>query len=107
VHGDIEVGARGDSVPTVSIDGIMRDSGFNHADIVKIDIEGAECDVFANDPTWLDRVSILTIELHDRFKPGSARAFYTGLGDRFFTQSIHGESLFLELTTPTAQSPDP
>ena len=92
-----EAGADGDLVPTVSIDGIMRESGFDRADIVKIDVEGAECDVFANAPNWLDRVSILAVELHDRFKPGCARTFYTALGSRNFTQTIRGESLFLDL----------
>ena len=45
--------------------------------VVKIDIEGAERDVFEGDVSWLDRVPVVIIEMHDDH-PGLA-----GCGDAF------------------------
>ncbi len=47
------------------IDGILDRAGFSRADVVKIDIEGAEADVFASQPElFLDRTDTVIIELH-------------------------------------------
>jgi hypothetical protein len=42
-------------------------------DLLKVDIEGAEKEVFAA-CDWMDSVRCLMIELHDRFKPGCSEA---------------------------------
>ena len=38
--------------------------------LAKIDIEGAEADVFAGDCSWVDRFPLLIVELHDWLYPG-------------------------------------
>ena len=38
-------------------------------DLMKIDVEGAEADIFSTDARWLDRVRNLVIELHSPFSP--------------------------------------
>ncbi len=51
-------------------------SGFPHIDILKIDIEGAERDVFATGArAWLPHVRMITVELHDRYNPGCTESF--------------------------------
>lgn len=45
----MESAASEDSLPAVSIDGIMKEYAINGIDILKIDIEGAEKEVFAFD----------------------------------------------------------
>lgn len=44
---------------------LLRRSGFERISILKIDIEGAESEIFSNDaPNWLPKVDNLVIELH-------------------------------------------
>ncbi|MCM8756773.1 MAG: FkbM family methyltransferase [Candidatus Omnitrophica bacterium] len=64
----------GDSVEivnTITIPSILKSFGYNYIDILKIDIEGSEYELFSkNYEEWLGCVKILIIEFHDRFKPG-------------------------------------
>jgi FkbM family methyltransferase len=56
-------------VRAITIRSLMRDFGIDHIDLLKIDIEGSEKEVFkACD--WQDRLDYIAIELHDRFNPG-------------------------------------
>lgn len=48
---------------------LMATCGIDSIDILKIDIEGAEMELFS-ECSWIDRVRVLVIELHDRFRPG-------------------------------------
>jgi FkbM family methyltransferase len=64
-----------DGIEAVTVDHLMELAGTDHADIVKIDIEGGEKELFADNVDWLGRVDTLIIELHDRFKPGCKDAF--------------------------------
>lgn len=57
-------GCRALTMPT-----LMREIGVDAIDILKIDVEGAEREIFS-DPVWIDRVRVLAIELHDRTHPG-------------------------------------
>lgn len=40
--------------------------------IAKIDIEGAEADLFASSTQWVRAFPLITVELHDRMHPGKA-----------------------------------
>ncbi len=56
-------------VRAITILSLMRDFGIDHIDLLKIDIEGSEKEVFkACD--WQERLDSIVIELHDRFNPG-------------------------------------
>lgn len=65
-------------------------------DILKVDIEGAELEVFEKNATeWLRRVKLITIETHDRFRPGSDAAVRTAvLSSGFVELPRVGENLF-------------
>ena len=43
---------------------IMEQAGFQEADLVKVDIEGAEIELFKGDLDWLNRVGAIAIEFH-------------------------------------------
>ena len=47
----------------------MRETGTVSIDLLKVDIEGAEIEVFASCP-WMKNVQITAIELHERIRPG-------------------------------------
>lgn len=69
----------GDSHQTVhafTIETIMRDFGVEKIDILKIDIEGSELEIFETSHRWIDKVDSMVVELHERLRPGCSRAFY-------------------------------
>lgn len=88
-----------DRVPGISIEGVLNLLGNTRLNLLKLDIEGAEKQLFA-DPaaTWLDSLDVLIIELHDRFTPGCAQALYKSIGNRPFLQHCKGDSLMVSFT---------
>lgn len=62
-------------VQALTIQQIMADAQINRIDLLKMDIEGAEKEVLENCHPWINKTSSLTIELHDRFKPGCSKSF--------------------------------
>jgi FkbM family methyltransferase len=48
---------------------LMREVGMETVDILKVDVEGAEWQIFSS-CDWMDKVKLLAIELHDRIRPG-------------------------------------
>lgn len=63
-------------VPGHTIPDLMRMAGFSRIDLLKLDIEGAEGELFAHGGAdWLRQVRHLVIELHDDVKAGCAESF--------------------------------
>lgn len=56
-------------VRAITMDTIMRETGIHSIDLLKVDIEGAEVEVFESCP-WIEKVGVIAIELHDRVRPG-------------------------------------
>ena len=77
-------------------------SGLKQIDVLKLDIEGSERELFLKDTTWLNHVSIIAIELHDRYEPGCTRAVYQKLVERQFRQEVRGENVFIRLDNTVA-----
>ena len=65
--------------PTLTVSDILIRAKASHIDILKLDIEGAEYNLFTRDPRCLDHVSLLMVELHERFARGATRAFHDAL----------------------------
>jgi FkbM family methyltransferase len=85
-------------IKAVTIPQILADSGHDTIDILKLDIEGAERELFQDGcEEWLVRVKMIIIELHDRTVPGCSRAFYSKLCQMPFQQEIRGENVFVLL----------
>jgi FkbM family methyltransferase len=82
------------SVKTVTIKGIMQKFELQNIDVLKIDIEGAEKEVFESaDKEWLSKTKVILIELHDRLKPGCSTAFFKAISEMDFNIEIKGELL--------------
>jgi FkbM family methyltransferase len=62
------------TVPGIAMCRLLTEFNIDEVDILKIDIEGSEKEVFAADTDWLKRVGVLIIETHDWMKPGCAQA---------------------------------
>lgn len=62
-------------------------------DILKIDIEGSEYEVFdENAEKWISNVSLLLIELHDRIKPWCAYRVFHIMKKSGFSYQIYGDT---------------
>jgi FkbM family methyltransferase len=81
-------------VETITIEEIRRQSCTNDIDLLKLDIEGSERELFANAP-WLSYVKQIIIELHDRYRAGCSRSFYSAVTTRPFHQELRGENIFI------------
>lgn len=92
-----EAQSGGDNVvEAITIDDVLKMSGYAEIDILKLDIEGAEKELFSgNCDSWLSKVNILIIELHDRMKPGSSAAFYSAIEKYHFKQELRDECVIL------------
>lgn len=55
-----------DLVQGFTMEEILASSKFHHVDLLKVDIEGAEVELFRNGLGWLDRVRAIAIEFHGR-----------------------------------------
>lgn len=63
----------GNGCRALTLTSLMREVGIQTVDILKIDVEGAERDIFST-CDWMDAVKLLAIELHDRDWPGCSDA---------------------------------
>lgn len=90
-------GNSGLSVKAVTIPTIMKQYGMDFVDILKVDIEGAEYELFEkNYEDWIDKVGLIIIETHDRFKPNSEAIVRKALSGRFDELPMKGENLFFK-----------
>jgi FkbM family methyltransferase len=92
--GDQDWGTLMGQVDAFTVDEIMRRHGVEHVDVLKVDIEGAEVEVFSDTRAWIDRVDALVVELHERKRVGCNRAFYTG-SPGFDEEWKQGENIYL------------
>ena len=69
-----------DQIPAITISQLLAMSGEQRIGLLKIDIEGAEREVFAADSDeWLEKTDAMIIELHDWHKPGCSEAFMAAI----------------------------
>ena len=91
-----ETGPDNYDIQAITIDEILRQSGKKEIDILKLDIEGAEKELFSeNYESWLGKVKVLIIELHDRMKEGCSAVFYSAIEKYNFTETKRGENIIL------------
>jgi FkbM family methyltransferase len=80
-----------------TIEEIVHKEEANRLFLVKIDIEGAEAQVFQGSTKWLEDTTMVIIELHDWLLPGqgTSRNLFKRLGENNFDVVIRGENLLL------------
>lgn len=78
----------------MTIDRIMSEHGIEFIDILKMDIEGGEKDVFEDAGKWIGKVGLLSVELHDRLKEGCSRSLENATTGKFSYQWKHGENVY-------------
>lgn len=81
-------------VETITIPQLMRDFGFDHIDIAKIDIEGYEKELFESRyEEWVPKTKCLIVELHDRMKKGTSTSLFKCISQYNFSLTLSGENL--------------
>ena len=92
----------GTRVRGVDIGTLLDDSGHERISILKIDVEGAEAEIFSSGyEGWIDRVDNLVIELHDDTSFGDCSAiFHRAIAGRGFTLSRQGELTVCKRAAP-------
>jgi len=92
----VEKGRGEHTVKAYTIPELMHLAGENYIDILKIDIEGSEKEIFENGfEEWIPYTKIIVIETHDRYKPGTSKAVFNTIGKYDFSLEISGENLLL------------
>jgi FkbM family methyltransferase len=57
------------TIKAVTINDILENATYEHIDILKLDVEGAEKEIFsANFQHWLNKTNIIILEIHERLK---------------------------------------
>jgi hypothetical protein len=90
-----ERNADADMIQAYNIETICNKFDIQEIDILKIDVEGAELELFSmGQLSWIARVKMIIVETHDRFRPGSENAVRDTLGKDFTEIDRRGENLF-------------
>jgi FkbM family methyltransferase len=92
----VEKGSGNNAVRGYTIDEIMELMNITTIDILKIDIEGAEKEIFeTNFENWITNTKVIIVETHDRFKKGTSKAVFNTVGKYDFSLELSGENLVL------------
>jgi FkbM family methyltransferase len=81
-------------VPGITLDQLMSDFDIRFIDLLKIDIEGSEKEVFERSSSWISSVGIIAIEIHDWIRTGCGEAVRRATRD-FDREWQQGEITFL------------
>lgn len=80
-------------IDAISMQQVLKISKKDWIDVLKIDIEGSEYEVFDDTAEdWIDKVGLLMIEFHDRIKPWCAFRVFDVMKRHGFQYLIYGET---------------
>jgi FkbM family methyltransferase len=79
------------TVSGFSVRDLMTDFGIQRIDLLKVDIEGSEKEVFQDSESWIGHVGVIAIEIHDWIRSGSGESVISATAD-FELKWRHGET---------------
>jgi FkbM family methyltransferase len=83
-------------IDAVSIDQLLDAQGWDEVDILKLDVEGAEWELFGESAArWLKRVKVLVFECPDADRPGTTARIFKAFADLDVDVRIAGEKVCL------------
>ena len=86
------------TIQAIAINDIMDKNNVPYFDIVKMDIEGSEKQVFSsNYEKWLSKTKMIIIEFHDKMLPGTSKAFFKAISTFDYCIAARGENIYCEL----------
>jgi FkbM family methyltransferase len=82
------------TIKAITVSSVMQQFNMPHIDVLKLDIEGSEKEVFEeNFEKWLPLTKVLIIELHDEMKKGCSRAVFNAINKFDFSFDTKGENI--------------
>ena len=92
-------GENGGAIPAVGVGDLVSHFEGHRIDLLKVDIEGAEKEVFQNGTaTWIDSVGLIAVELHDNIVPGCSKALAEALTTKPHHITTSGEYTIVQLS---------
>ena len=81
-------------IEAISIETILQREGWPVIDILKIDIEGAEKELFSgNYEKWLPLTKVIIVEVHDNMKKGCSKSVFKAISQYNFSFTMKHENL--------------
>jgi FkbM family methyltransferase len=84
----------GESVRGMTLRQLMIEFDIQYIDLLKIDIEGAEKEVFEHSTPWIGSVGAIAVELHDWLRAGCSESVRQAAKD-FEFERLNGEITYL------------
>jgi len=81
-------------VSCITIPSLCAEHSISKIDLLKIDIEGAEKEIFSDNCDWLSIVDVLIIELHERIVSECNKTVFDAVQAHFDYEWIGGENYF-------------
>jgi len=86
------------TIKAITIDSIMENYNLSKIDLLKLDIEGTEKEIFEhNYDLWLSRTKFIIAELHDNLKENCSKTFFKALANYSYKLYNNGELSIVEL----------
>lgn len=80
------------AIPAIGVAELIEELACPRIDVLKIDIEGAEYDVFSRGLSdWIDKVAMLVVEVHEGVRPGVTALVHSSMAGRGFSAGRWGE----------------
>ncbi len=90
----IEAGEGEHATQAYTIPQLMEKAGTSTIDILKMDIEGAEKEIFENEAGgWIPKCRIIIVETHDRYRKGTSKAIFAEMIKHNFSLELSGENM--------------
>lgn len=93
----VEETEKAKGISAITMEDLLEKYELDYIDILKMDIEGAEKEVFSHDTDWLSKTGLIAIELHDYLKEGCSKAFERAVAPYLKRQTQIGENIFARL----------
>jgi len=87
------------------VDDLMRERGLARIDVLKLDVEGAEVEVFSSALKWIDRVDTILVEAHESLRPGCTAMIESVARAHDFMTTTTGEYTVMRRTATPALQP--
>lgn len=85
------------TIDAVSMMDVIKQMNIDHIDLLKMDIEGSEFEVFDESAEqWIDKVDVLIIETHNKFRPGCEERVFAMMTRHGFAHRRDGENDIFE-----------
>lgn len=84
-----------EQISSLTIGEVILRFGVSTIDLIKMDIEGTEYELFNYKPEeWTDRINMLAVELHEGLKPGVTYLINSKMEDKFINYRVGEYSVF-------------